>query len=380
MNSRISTAADYILRFVFGTVFMFSGFVKAVDPMGTAYKIEEYLNVFGLDFLLNDKLTLPLILSVSLCVLEFTLGVLIFLHLYKKPTKILAALFMIFFTVTTLIDALTDNVKDCGCFGDAIKLSNWETFWKNIVLDVVLIGIFIFDKKTKEDYRKKLPCIVTSIILLAGISFAVRNTVFEPIIDFRPWKVGNKMAPTIDEQTPPLAFATYKNNSTGEEKEFSMSNDGENSLMKAYENDPDFASNWSYVEGKERIINTNTVAADGFSLVEIDDTKDVSLDILGDTEKDLYIVAVWNLKTANPKGMKRIKDYIDKLPSEKNNIIVMTASTPKDWYQFIEKYSMQDYNFYSCDDKAIKAMIRSNPGLLHLDKGVVKEKMSWRNL
>lgn len=380
MNDKVSRLTDYILRGIFGLVFMFSGFVKAVDPMGTAYKVEEYLNVFGFGFILNDALTFPIIIAVFLCVMEFTIGVTMFLHIYKKPVRWVALLFMLFFTITTLIDALTNNVDDCGCFGDAIKLTNWQTFWKNIVLDVILMGIFMFDKKAKEDYSKRLPLVVTIAALLLGVGFSVRNIMYEPIIDFRPWKVGNKMAPTLDEQKPPLAYATYKNNATGEEKEFSMASEGEGTLMKAYEEDPDFAEHWTYVEGKERIINTNTIAADGFSLVELGEVKDESLDVIGDTTQDLYIIAVWNLKTASEKGMKRLMQYVNKLDKEKNNIILITATSPKDWYDFSEKYSLQDYLFYSCDDKAIKAMIRSNPGLVHIKKAVVKEKFAWRNL
>ncbi|MDO5760414.1 MAG: hypothetical protein Q4Q06_05260 [Bacteroidota bacterium] len=372
--------ADYILRGIFGLVFIFSGFVKAIDPMGTAYKVEEYLNVFGFSFLLNDALTFPIIIAIILCVLEFSLGVMMFFHIYNKPVRWAGVVFMTFFTITTFIDALTNNVSDCGCFGDAVKLTNWQTFWKNIVLDIILVGIFVFDKKEKEFYGKKLPFFATLLTLLVIVAFSVRNILLEPIVDFRPWKVGNVICPTVDKQQPPIAYATYKNNKTGKEKEFSLASEGDGTLMQAYEQDANFAENWTYVGGKERIINTNTIAADGFSLVELDDTKDNALEILGDTARDVYIVAVWNLKTTNEKGMRKIANYIKQLDTEKNNIIIVTASSTKTWYDFSQKYGLQDYMFYSCDDKAIKAMIRSNPGLVHLSKGVVKEKFAWRDL
>ncbi len=380
MNNTVKLTTDHLLRIVFGAVFIFSGFVKAVDPMGTAYKIEEYLNVFEYDFLLNDALTFPIIMSVFLCVLEFTIGVLMCLHIYNKPVRWLAVCFMAFFTITTFIDAQTNKVSDCGCFGDAVKLTNWQTFWKNIVLDIILVGIFIFDKKGKENYRKKLPFSITLIVLLLIICFSIRNILFEPILDFRPWKVGNVICPTTDKQQPPLAYATYKNKVTGEEKEFSLASEGEGTLMQAFEQDANFADNWEYVKGKERIINTNSIAADGFSLVEADDTKDNALEILGDNDRDVYIIAVWNLETTSDKGMRKMVNYVNKLDKKKNNIILVTASSVKDWYDFSEKYSLQNYIFYSCDNKAIKAMVRSNPGLIHLKKGVVKEKFAWRNL
>lgn len=380
MRNKLAIVTDYVLRALFGAVFIFSGFVKAVDPMGTAYKIEEYLNAFGLDFLLNPTLTLPVILSVGLCVVEFCIGAMILLHIYNKPVRWTAAFFMLFFTITTFVDALTNNVSDCGCFGDAVKLTNWQTFWKNIVLDVVLVGIFFFDKKGKENYRRVLPFVVTLLFVLFALAFSIRNIIYEPVIDFRPWKIGNKMAPTIEEQKPPVAFATYRNNADGKEREFSMNGEGEGSLMEAYEKDPEFEQNWTYVEGKERVINTNVVAADGFSLVSIGGDKDESLDILGESTKDLYIVAVWNLATTSSKGMEKIVKYVNKLDLEKNNIIVVTSSNTSKWYDFSSKYKLQNFVFYSCDDKAIKAMIRSNPGLVHLKKGVVKDKWSWREL
>lgn len=379
-KNKIRTSLDYVLRFIFGSVFLFSGFVKTVDPMGTAYKIEEYMNVFGFQFLVDVAGWLPLMLSILLCVLEFMVGVMIFFHIYRKPSKIIAICFMVFFTITTLVDALTNKVTDCGCFGDAITLTNWQTFWKNIVLDVVLAGIVLFDSKKKEDYSRLAPCALLIVMLLGITVFAIRNIMYEPVIDFRPWKIGNKMAPTISEQQPPITYATYKNVQTGEEKEFSMAAEGENTLMAAYEKDPLFSEHWTYVDGKNRVMGTNTVAADGFSLTALESKDDESLEILGDTTSDLYMLAVWNMDLASDEGMKRAVKYLEKLSNTNANIILVTASVPGRWLEFQEKYDLGQYMFYSCDDKAIKAMIRSNPGIVHMSKTIVKEKFAWRNL
>ncbi|MBQ9253762.1 MAG: hypothetical protein IJ180_03185 [Bacteroidales bacterium] len=379
MNDRVKTIVDYILRFLFVGVFIFSGFVKAIDPMGTAYKVEEYINVFGMSFLTDIAGWLPLFIAVVLCVMEFMVGVMMLLHIYNKPIRWIAICFMTFFTITTFIDALTNKVDDCGCFGDAVKLTNWQTFWKNIILDVILVGICYFDKKTKEDYSKKLPLFTTIIFLILITIFSIRNIVYEPIVDFRPWKVGNKMAPTIDQQNPPITYATYKNVTTGEEKEFSMEAEGENTLMAAYAEDSLFAEHWQYVEGKNRVVGNNTINASGFSLTSYGETKDEALEILGDTTADLYMVAVWNMDKVNDKGMKRMVKYLKTLP-ENSHIIIVTASSMNKWLDFINKYGVEEYMFYSCDDKAIKAMIRSNPGVVHLSKTIVKEKFSFRQL
>ena len=147
-------AISVLLRAIFGGVFIFSGFVKAVDPWGTAYKIEEYIYVFGMNWIVDSMPWISILLSIILCSLEFMIGVLIFFGFFPKLSKYSSVIIMAFFTVLTLIDALTNKVDDCGCFGDAIKLTNWQTFWKNIVLDVLLAGIILIERKMELGVSK----------------------------------------------------------------------------------------------------------------------------------------------------------------------------------------------------------------------------------
>lgn len=373
MQSNIKRTLDYVFRFLFGCVFIFSGFVKAVDPMGTAYKISEYMNVFGFSGLLDSIPSLPIILSVFLCAMEFLIGVSVFLHIYNKVNFWVAAAFMLFFTVTTLIDALTNNVSDCGCFGDAVKLTNWQTFFKNIILDLLLVGIFICDEKKPQQFANPKNWITLSVFALFVIIFCIRNIMYEPVIDFRPWKVGNKMAPTPNEQAPLVSYALYKNNQTGEEKEYSM-----DSLMTAYQSDTNFQQHWSFVSS--RFINPNEIKAAGFSLLAYGSDKDESLEILSDTTKDLYIIAVVDLNKVSEKGMKRVSQFADKKFHSNSHVIVITASTPDMWYSFQEKYDLGNYMIYSCDDKSIEAMARCNPAVVHIEKTIVKDKWGWRSL
>ena len=373
MTNDLKRIFDYVFRFIFGGVFIFSGFVKAVDPMGTAYKIEEYMNVFGFASWVENCQALPLVFAIVLCSLEFLIGISVLLHIYNKVNKWTAFAFMLFFTVTTLIDALTNNVSDCGCFGDAVKLTNWQTFGKNIILDLLLLCIFLFDEKKDDNYKAKKNWITLAVCTVLVVCFCIRNIIYEPCMDFRPWKVGNKMAPTPEEQKPPVSFATYKNNSTGEQKEFSM-----DELMQANEQDTNFSLHWTFVSS--RFINPNAIKADGFSLVALGSSEDKSLEILSDTTQDLYMIAVVNLDKANKKGMQKIQNFAKDKFSKGAKVIFLTASTPDRWYDFIEKYSLEDYMMYACDDKAIEAMIRSNPGVVHISKTVVKDKFSWRKL
>ena len=335
-----------ILRVIFGTVFMFSGFVKAVDPWGTAYKIEEYLSAFSMGWLSENISFLPITVSVILCCAEFMVGTLMFFGFFRKVIKPTAVVFMAFFTVLTFIDALTNRVSDCGCFGDAVKLTNWETFWKNIVLDALLAGIYLCERKisfTNSRVNSKLLTVFFSLMILL---FAIYNSVYEPVIDFRAWKIGNQMVAIGEDKTPPVSFATYKNNATGEVKEFETED-----LMEAYQKNPNFASEWTFVDS--RVENTNTVAADGFSLQALGFDEDETMDILSDTSSVLYMISSYDLRKASDKGVKRVLEFANKAAETGARVIFITASSVANCASFMEKYKTGNIVFYSTDDKAI---------------------------
>lgn len=368
-------AISILLRAIFGGVFIFSGFVKAVDPWGTAYKIEEYIAVFGMNWLTDAISFLPITLSILLSSLEFMIGVLIFFGFFPKLSKYSAAIIMGFFTTLTFIDALTNKVDDCGCFGDAIKLTNWETFWKNIVLDVILVGIILLERKMELSVSKINSKLLTSVFGIFIIFFSIYSAVYEPVIDFRAWKIGNQMVPVGDDVTPPVSYAKYKNNSTGEIKEFTMEK-----LMEEYKVNPDFAKQWSFVDS--RVENTNTVAADGFSLTLLDmGEEDETIDILSDTTSDLYMITSYDLRKANEKGLTKMLDYCEKLIEKGNRVLIVTATNTEGCAEFLEKYpKANNFLIYSSDDKSIKTILRSNPGLIQISKGKVENKWSWRSL
>ena len=137
-------------RILTAIVFLFSGFVKGVDPLGFAYKIEDYFVAYHVDW----AMPLALAISVIMCTLEFTVGAMLLLNFRMKFTSWVLLLMMIYFTGLTLIDAINNPVPDCGCFGDAIKLTNWQTFYKNVVLIIFAIVIFAYRKKFRNRKRK----------------------------------------------------------------------------------------------------------------------------------------------------------------------------------------------------------------------------------
>lgn len=370
---KVKRCFEIVFRVIIGLTFIFSGFVKSVDPYGTAFKIEEYLNVFGFNFLLDIGDWVPLVISIALCSLEFIIGIMLVSFVFKTWVNWITVTMMVFFTVLTFLDAMTNKVSDCGCFGDAIKLTNWETFWKNIVLDVLLLGVLILSNKER---RNRLELLYSDtykmVVIVLVLCFSTFNAVYEPLIDFRPWKEGNRIAPRIEDQKPPISYAEYKNNATGEVKEFDM-----DELMKAYEQDTAFATNWTFVNS--RVINSNKINADGFSMQGFGSTKDEALEIL--SQKDtLFMLVVVDLDKASNRSMKRVKEFKARLANGNYKYVVLTSSAQSKWEAWKQKHSLKTATLYSSDDKALKTMIRSCPGVVMMCDGVVLEKWSWRCL
>ena len=230
-------------RIFLGLVFIFSGFVKGIDPLGTTYRIEDYFIAYGTEW----ALPFVLFLSIFLCTLEFVLGVTLVFNIKLKQISWILFLMMAFFTILTLYDAIYNPVPDCGCFGDAIKLSNWATFYKNVFLMVFVLIVFINRKKIKSPLSGFYGY---SIILIATILFSwfsVYSYNHLPSIDFRGWKVGKDMEP--ENNAVEKVYLTYKNKKTDEVKEY---------LSPDYPwNDSVWMSEWEFVD--QRIDDSETV-------------------------------------------------------------------------------------------------------------------------
>ena len=184
---------NVVARVVVGLVFIFSSFVKGVDPMGTSFKITEYLTAwsfFGMSF--DWLVPLATFMAMALIVVEFTIGVMLLFGAFRRVSAWALVLMMLFFTFTTLFDAITNEVTDCGCFGDAIKLTNWQTFWKNVALDVPTVWIFL-TRNLRRKQRFERDVLITLFAMVAMVLFGLYNINNEPCIDFRSWKVGNQM-------------------------------------------------------------------------------------------------------------------------------------------------------------------------------------------
>ena len=390
-DTKVNWTLNVVSRWVVGLVFLFSAFVKGVDPMGTMFKIEEYMSnwaLFGQSF----EWAHPLagVLSVTLICAEFIVGVLLIFNSLRILSAWLLALMMAFFTVTTFVDAVSNLVDDCGCFGDAIKLTNWQTFWKNVVLDI--FAVFIFYTR-KLHYRRRTER--DMIVLVAGIAvmvvFCIYNIKHEPVIDFRPWKVGNSM---VKHQDPENVIRFRSLSDTTVVKELRYKNGEWNNEWNDYFDE----EKWEAV-GDAETTPEYVVLADGFSMLAPDENGVLSLEqtlnILPDTGGVLF-VTVWNLDKVDEEGIEEIKKAVNMVrdmndQGHETRLVMLTSmgrinDSPLQKAQVwlsdngIDGIRVNvldidgENNVYFADATAIKTIMRGNPGFMFMKNGVVIDK------
>jgi len=349
-----------ISRVLLGIVFILSGFVKGVDPLGTAYKIEDYFIAFGAEWAIPFSLSL----AVLLCVSEFTLGVFLLTNIFKKTTAWLTLLMMLIFTALTLNDAIFNPVPDCGCFGDFIILTNWETFYKNLVIDFFLIFVFITRNYFDSPYKKATEWSIAILTISIFTLFNSYNINRLPIIDFREWKVGKSL---VLETTEDLQyFLSYTNKETGETKEY---------LSPNYPyNDSVWMAEWEYTD--MRVIDPNIYPTEiSFYNLQGDD---VTRDILHDPVYHFLLVS-YDLELGDWHKLDKIRDIKQKAEENAFSFSFATASTETNIDKFQKSYLFYA-DFYQSDDIDLKTIIRSNPGLIVLKNGVIIGKWPINHL
>ncbi|MEG2665901.1 MAG: hypothetical protein RSA02_02655 [Bacteroidales bacterium] len=355
-----------IVRTLVGALFIFSGFVKGVDPIGTQYVIYDYLEAYHLPCLLD----LSLLFSFLLNLLEFTVGVALLLNVRIKFFAIIAALMMIVFTATTWYDAVANPVPDCGCFGKAVILTNWQTFYKNLVLDAfVLILLFSMGRiRYKFSMRVEIWILLLTIILFLG--FQTYNYRYLPCINFLDWKVGNRMLPK--NPLPVQNYLTYKNKTTGEIKEYLYT--------QCPFSDPQWVNEWEFVSRRDVDPNPQKM---NVSIMEKYEEEDAGEDVTRYlfSQKDFHFVIVaYDLSKMDLNGLKKMLSVMQKMEIAGYDYCVLTSSSVKEAEALKEKLGMPDLRFYYSDDTALKGMIRSNPGLLLFKDSVILGAWAWRNL
>ena len=361
-ETKLSNTLNVVSRWIVGLVFLFSSFVKGVDPMGTMFKVEDYMTsweLFGSSF----EWALPLagFLAVALICAEFLVGVMLITNAFRVLSAWLLSAMMLFFTCSTFYDAMTDLVKDCGCFGDAIKLSNWETFWKNVVLDVFTVVIFL-TRNHRKQRRMERDLIVVILALVAMVVFCVYNIKHEPVIDFRPWKVGNKVVTEQEE----LNVIRYVNKQSGEPQELRYKTGEWDTAWNAYSRD---TMTWRYDTMWH--VPPFEVKADGFSMMDHENA-DHAVEMLT-SEEGTLIITVYDLDAVDEQAVADMRKAVD-MAMEKGLMAVVLSSDPDRIPGWLIDHSMTDVEYYLTDATAIKTILRGNPGYLFVRGGVVVDK------
>ena len=356
-----------ISRLVLGLLFLFSGFVKALDPLGSSYKFSDYFNAFGMGFL--ENISLPL--GIFLAAFELVLGLVLILGYQKKKTYLVLFLFMSFFTILTFILALTNPVTDCGCFGDALVLTNWQTFFKNLIFMGFVLILFRSRRRAENVLSGRLESSMIILFFLGCFLLSLTALRHLPVLDFRPYKVGTHIpsAMIIPEGEAVDEYSTiliYRNLENGENEEFTIENYPQDTLK--YE----FVTSESQLVSKgyePPIHDFGIIDPEGF---------DVSDELLSFKGYSL-LMASYDLARADQEMLAAGNDWFElqRFASDFKFIPVTASSSG-----IIEDISDDlglDYEFYAGDEIMIKTMIRSNPGLILLKNGTIIAKWSTRD-
>ena len=358
-------------RIILGLIFIISGFTKAVDPIGTAYKFSDYLTLV---FEVPQLKFLSFFFAVSLITIEFTVGVMLLFNFMIDIAIWVAVGLLLFFTPITYFLATHDLLYNCGCFGDAIKLSNWETFYKNLIFLALTIPVIIYRKEFKSLVKlrkKQLSWTLTTALLI--VIFQFYNYSFLPVFDYRPYKVGTNIIKSmqVPEDAPKNEYKTYlvyKNKNTGEVKEFTE------------ENYPWDDPNWEWVDTKVELIKKGyTPPIDNFNIVTLQG-KDITDSILRIKEPVLIIVA-YDLRKTHLKPFVKVLNFSREFTEKYYPRAFCLTASPVQYIDSIKQLTgAYDLEFCHTDETTLKTMVRANPGIIILRDGIIIDKRHYNNL
>jgi uncharacterized membrane protein YphA (DoxX/SURF4 family) len=375
--------AAQISRFLIGIVFTFSGFVKAVDPLGSTYKFADYFNAFGMSWAVPLAIGLAFILSG----LEFLTGIALVFNLQAKFFSWMAFLFMAFFTPLTLFIALKNPVSDCGCFGDALIMSNWATFYKNIVLMTAAIIIFLYRKKfiNKLNHISQLKSI--GIFILMIFFFQLYNVMHLPIIDFMPYKIGTfipdqMIIPENAQQAKSIYYYPIKNIKTG--KITKISSD-EYLADESWQNPENFEIIADQIEGPIIIEEGYTPPIHDFTMEPIGEFIDEYLvfdndlvpQIMAD-ERYILLVVAHDLSKSSLKALKHVNEMSDYFRNIQIPVVLLTGSSPDEAISFKQEHQLS-FIFANTDPITLKTIVRANPGFVLLKEGKIIDKWHYND-
>ena len=358
-----------ISRSLLGVVFIFSGAVKAIDPLGTVYKIEDYLKAFGGFF--TDLLPMAEVAAWGLIVLELLLGVCMLLNVRTQWTAWISLLFYCVMTPLTLYIALTNPVSDCGCFGDAVVLTNWQTFWKNVVLILLSILLVAWRKSVHQLWSNWMELLLAALTVAITLVFMAWTKHHLPVKDFRPYKIGNHL-PTLmeypEDAEPDVYEYAFVYEKDGVEQTFTL------------DNYPKGDSTWTFVRQESKLIKKGyEPPIHDFEILNAYG-EDLTWDIL-ESEEPVTLIIMYDLTKADKKQMDKVMRLLgDEAKGERLEAgYILTGSGTDEIMAFSMEYPSLSECVCTCDPVTLKTIVRANPGVIVLQNGVVIDKYNLRN-
>lgn len=351
-------------RILVGVLFILSGFIKLNDPVGFSFKLEEYFSQGVLDLPFFEPHALPI--SIFVVVFEVLLGVMLLVGFRSKVTVWSLLLMIIGFTFLTFYSAYFNKVTDCGCFGDAIKLTPWESFTKDVVLLVLIVILFIGQKYIKPLFYGNGNRIVVVVTLLLCAFYCNHVLNHLPVIDFRPYKIGANIIEgmSVPEDAPkPIYDYAWKFEVNGEEQVIVTQGDypqvdGEFIDVETTE----------VQKGYEPPIHDFTIEQNGEDFTEA----------LMEEPKLLMVVA-YDLRKTSPEAYTELKAVTDEAMEKGYKVIGMSASNSEQTGKLVGDHRL-NFDFYFTDETTLKTIVRSNPGVLVLEKGTIEQKVHYNDL
>ncbi|NER17884.1 BT_3928 family protein [Spongiivirga citrea] len=353
-----------VCRMIVGVLFIISGFVKLTDPLGFSYKLEEYFSpeVLGLDFLAPHALTI----AMSIVIFECILGVMLILGDKPKFTSWSLLLLIVFFTGLTGYSAITGKVTDCGCFGDAMKLTPVQSFIKDLVLLVLILIIFFNRNKIKPLFTKRIATIGSVLALVASTVYTMYMFNHLPAIDFRPYKINANIIEnmTVPEDAPKAVFDYY----------WKFDVNGKEEIIKTTGEYP--SSEGTFVSVDTKMVTPGYEAPIHDYIMELDGV-DYTEQLM--QEENLIILHAFSLRRSDKKGFEAVKSKIEEAIDSGYKVIGMTASSASEIDELKQEFGF-NFDFYFCDETTLKTMIRSNPAVMKLSKGTILQKLHYNDI
>lgn len=366
-KSKFKQSVAGFARTLLGLVFIVSGFVKAIDPLGTVYKIEDYLKAFGGFF--TELLPFATVAAVGMIALEFVLGICMLLNIRTQWTSWLALAFYLVMTPLTLYIAINNPVSDCGCFGDAIVISNWQTFGKNMVLLVLAIILVVWRKHTNQLWHNAVEIII--FVLATGAVGGLMAYTYNhlPLIDFRPYKIGNNIPELMawpDNAEQDQYETTFIYSKNGVEHEFTLEN---------YPQDDD---SWTFVRQESTLIKKGyEPPIHDFEIFNTMD-EDITEDILSSTEP-VTLVVMYDLNKADKTQLNKVDALYDNCISNGEQCYILTGSSTDEIIAFNLEHPNLSEAMCTCDPVTLKTIVRANPGVFVVKDGIIIDKYNIKN-